>query len=161
MDAGAGKESAFLPGLARLGYTDLTGINLIFPSWEDVGTIHYRQMDITNTVYHEGEWDFIACLSVLEHGVDIPAFFKESARILKPGGHLFVSVDYWPDNVSVGDRHVFDQDEMYRMIGTATVNDFVIAGPPPDFHAETKVISWYGMDYTFMNLLFRRVADGG
>ena len=37
----------------------------------------------------EGEsFDAITCQSVIEHGVDLEAYFREMARILKKGGHL-------------------------------------------------------------------------
>jgi len=44
-------------------------------------------------------FDYITSLSVIEHGVNIQNYFKEMNRILKKGGVLLTSSDYWPDKL--------------------------------------------------------------
>jgi glycosyltransferase involved in cell wall biosynthesis len=162
LDAGACRESAYLPGLRKLGYTNLTGINLSEREAETVEGICYRFGDITNTNYPADHFGFVACLSVIEHGVDCRLFFKEMARILRPGGHLFVSMDYWQDHIDVGDRQAFgvpvkifapgevtDLVEYASNLGLALVGDMNLT-------CEQRVINWLGLDYTFCNLFFRR-----
>jgi len=52
-------------------------------------------MDLTKTSFPERSFAAIASLSVVEHGVDLDAYLAEAARILRPGGLLFTSTDYW------------------------------------------------------------------
>ncbi len=60
-----------------------------------VDGIIYKKGNLTNTGFSKGFFDFITCLSVIEHGVNPDLFFLEASRILKPGGKLMVSFDYW------------------------------------------------------------------
>ena len=62
------------------------------------------QGDITRTQLPSGHFDFLTCLSVIEHGVDVAAFAAESARLLKVGGTLWVTFDYWPQKLGGGIR---------------------------------------------------------
>jgi len=70
IDAGAELFSSLLPCLYLYGYTDLHGINLIFKRPERRGSIVYEYGDITNTKFPSEFFDAVACLSVLEHGVN-------------------------------------------------------------------------------------------
>lgn len=47
-------------------------------------------------------FDIVASVSVLCHIADLAPFFRETARILVPGGHLFFSVDPAPDSMDIG-----------------------------------------------------------
>ena len=102
LDAGGARYSAYLPALDALGYTNLTAINLIEGEPEKVKSIVYRYGDITKTDFSGRSFGFVACLSVIEHGVDWRLFLQEVARILRPGGHLFVSMDYWEGPIGHG-----------------------------------------------------------
>jgi SAM-dependent methyltransferase len=51
----------------------------------------------------------VICLSVIEHGVPILDFFRETARLLKPGGRLYVSTDYWEPKLDTHGRTMFGQ----------------------------------------------------
>ena len=108
LDAGAGDESAFLPGLRQLGHLWLSGCNTD-TKWGGryADGIDIDNADITAMPYNDGAFDFIACLSVIEHGVDVPKFLSEAARVLKPGGHLFISTDYWQKPIDCGGRMAF------------------------------------------------------
>jgi len=162
LDAGAGRESAYLPGLRTLGYSDLTGINLLEGEAETVDGVCYRYGDITNTEFAEAHFGFVTCLSVIEHGVDWRLFLREMARILRPGGHLFVSMDYWRDPIDVGDRisfgvpvKIFTLTEVMDLAAYASELGLVRVGDL-ELSCEQKVIACMGLDYTFCNLFFRR-----
>src|ERR1700730_12004566 len=99
LDAGAERYSVFLPALNQLGYKDLTAMNLTFGSPEDSGGMRFQYGDITSTGFSDQSYAFVACLSVIEHGVEIESFMTEAARLLKRGGCLFLSFDYWNDPV--------------------------------------------------------------
>ncbi len=47
-------------------------------------------------------FDIVASAVVLYHVADLAPFFRESARLLIPGGHLFFSTDPAPDAMEIG-----------------------------------------------------------
>ncbi len=47
-------------------------------------------------------FDVVAASCVLYHLADLSFFFRQSARLLVPGGHLFFSVDPAPDSMDIG-----------------------------------------------------------
>lgn len=164
LDAGAERYSAFLPSLRAAGYTRLEGVNLTFGAPEAAGAITYRHGDVTATGFGDASFAFIACLSVIEHGVDPPAFLAEASRLLVPGGTLFISVDYWQDPVPTAGRfaygvpvRLFTRDDLDAMIAAAAA-----VGLRPeqdhDFTCGERVIEWTAQDlrYTFANMLLRR-----
>lgn len=162
LDAGAAPESSFLPSMARLGYTDLTGINLLFEQPETRGGVLYEHGDITRTKYKDEAFAFIACLSVIEHNVDVDKFLAESARLLKPGGHLFISFDYWRDPIDYTawakrgvHLHFFSPDEAREIVKTAADHKLIVTSEP-SYECQDRVVEHIGLRYSFMNLLFRK-----
>lgn len=162
MDVAATPESAFLPSLRAMGYKSLCSINLSQESTEVVDGITYMKGDCTSTTFDDEHFGFISCLSVIEHGVDLNGFFKESFRILKKGGHVFVSTDYWHDQVDTMGQmafgspvKVFNGADIVDMVKIAQSHGFEITGNI-DLACEQRVVSWIGMDYTFINILFRK-----
>ena len=165
LDAGAERYSAFLPALARLGFSELLGVNLVFGAPERDGAVVFMHGDITRTSLPAASFDYIACLSVIEHGVDIPAFLRESARLLRPGGTLFVSFDYWQDRVDTRGQsaygapvRIFTAAEIAAMLTDARAAGLAPDGPG-DFACRDRVVHWQRLDlrYTFANLLLRRL----
>ena len=73
--------------------------------------IRYENGDITKTRFTENHFDFITCLSVIEHGVNVHAFLDEMIRILKPGGFLLVSTDYCEAGISTLHKLDFSRAE--------------------------------------------------
>ena len=56
--------------------------------------VDYRQItveDLARDPEHAGQYDIVTCLEMLEHVPDPASVVKACARLLKPGGHLFVS----------------------------------------------------------------------
>lgn len=166
LDAGAERYSTFLPGLRRLGFTNLTGINTVFEAEQHIDGMNFRPGDVTGSDLPSAAFGFIACLSVIEHGVDLPAFFGEQARLLRPGGHLFVSFDYWETPVDTSGLsaygvpiHIFSHTELDAMIALAATVGLVVVGPT-DFSCSEKAVSWerFGLRYTFGNILLRRAS---
>lgn len=162
MDIGATPESAYLPSLRRLGYQDLVSINLNEPNPRTVDGIVYRQGDCTASDFPDGHFSFISCLSVIEHGVDIRKFMQESSRLLRSGGHLFVSTDYWQDPVDTMGQmafgapvKVFAAGDIVEMVRIAQESGLQVTGNI-DLSCKQRVVNWIGMDYTFINVLFRK-----
>jgi len=162
MDVAATPESAYLPSLRRLGYHDLTSINLTQAETEIIDGVKYQHGDCTQTDFPDEHFGFIACLSVIEHGVDLRKFFQESARILKQGGHLLVSTDYWQDPVDTYGQMAFGSP--VKVFSAANILEMMElareAGLEPtgniDLSCEQRVVNWIGMDYTFINVLLRK-----
>jgi SAM-dependent methyltransferase len=166
LDAGSELYSKFLPGLRRLGYVDLTGINIAFQNQGRIDDIFYRPGDITASDLPSSYFGFISCLSVVEHGVNLLEFFKEQARLLRENGRLFVSTDYWPSMVDTkGLRaygvpiRIFDQPSIKSMIQLAA-NFGLVLDKEMDLTAHQRVVHWgeFGLRYTFVNLLWRKCS---
>jgi len=67
-----------------------------------------RQGVAENLPVDSRSFDTVACMSVIEHGVDLRKFSGECARVLSPGGKLVVSFDYWPTK----DPNALDEKEL-------------------------------------------------
>lgn len=163
LDVGATQESAFLPSLWRCGYKDVVSLNLSQTNDQVINGVLYRNGDITKTDYPDDHFGFVACLSVIEHGIDQEKFFKEVYRILKPGAKLFISTDYWTDPVNTtgiklfdADMVIFGPDDMSKMILIAESVGFKLLGK---FKPESRdpVIHNMGVNYTFANILLEKV----
>lgn len=156
LDAGAVFDSKILPWLSAYGYTNLTGINLSFRSPVRVGNILYDQGDLTRTRFADASVDAVACLSVIEHGVDLTSYFSEMWRVLKPGGILVTSTDYWPEPIDTSgmttfgaEWRIFDREAMRRAIQIAAQCGFVLDGAL-ELDARERTVAWSGREYTFI-----------
>jgi SAM-dependent methyltransferase len=164
LDAGGSKDSAFLPGMAKLGAENLLALNLDFryPEWS--GGVEYRRGDATATGLPDGSVGFYACLSVIEHGVPEAALFAEARRVLRPGGKLIVSTDYWIAGVNTRGQtafgqpiRVYDLDGVRRLVSQLLAAGLELDGDV-DLSCKDRTVSWMGMDYTFINLLATKSA---
>jgi FkbM family methyltransferase len=70
------------------------------PSNVPLRQIKYLVGDICAVPLADRFFKTITCLSVVEHGVDFERFARESARLLEPGGHLYVTFDYWEPKIT-------------------------------------------------------------
>jgi SAM-dependent methyltransferase len=174
LDAGAELYSQVLPSLYLLGYRDLWGVNLAFSKPFRHGPIQYEPGDITRTRFSDDFFDAITCLSVIEHGVDVEAFFREMSRILKPQGVLVVSADYHELPTETHGQeaygapvHVFDRREIEEALVIASRRDL---HPTGDVQLECggRPVRWaqMGLDFTFLVFALQkrganRSADAG
>ncbi len=166
LDAGACRDPAypspFLPGAQRLGYQQLFGVNLDETKREFENGICYDYGDITKLGFPDKYFAYVTSLSTIEHGVDYRLFLAEMARILHSSGHLFVSFDYWIDPIDTGDRmmygvpvKIFNSNDVLKMVNYANDVGFDLVRPM-DLTCKDRVVTWYGLQYTFCNLLFQR-----
>ena len=164
LDAGGEYYSVILPHLAQLGFEQLYCLNLSFIAPRRFGPVLYLPGDITETGFEPGFFDAVTCLSVLEHGVPAGRYFAEMGRIIRPGGLMIVSADYWGSPMDTAERtaygvpvRVFDPGDIAAIIAAAEKNGFGLMAPV-DLKVSEPVISWLGMHFTFIYLTFKKGA---
>ena len=165
LDAGAARYSVVLPWLRLYGLRQLLGINLEFGDRPvRHGAAQFQHGDITATGLPSACLDAVTCMSVIEHGVDVPAFLTEAHRLLRPGGTLVVSTDYDqnpPDtsqHMAYGQPvHIFSPADVRRLVEEAGARGFTVVGEVGFDHTE-RPVHWarQGLDYTFTLLTFTR-----
>jgi SAM-dependent methyltransferase len=169
IDMGAPRYAPLLRWLYQYGYRDLTGIDLVYERAQRYGPLQLLPMDLTATSFPDRSFAAIACLSVIEHGVEVDAFLRECARLLRPGGVAVVSTDYWPTRLDTAGRtayghevHVFDRPEVEALLALAAQRGLHPVRPVV-LDASEQVVHWARMslDYTFLVLVLERQADGG
>jgi SAM-dependent methyltransferase len=164
-DAGGELYSMILPWLFLYGYRNLTAGNLVFDRLIKKGPIAYDRVDITHTEFEAAAFDAITCLSVIEHGVNLRSYFAEMSRILKPGGVLITSTDYFDTKIDAGNHtaygvpvHIFARNEITEALDLA--GQFgLIPTSPLELSADEKVVSWkkvHDLNYTFVIFSLRK-----
>jgi SAM-dependent methyltransferase len=162
LDAGSATYSTMLPALWCYGYTRLTGINLEFSRPVRRGPARFLHGDVTATTFEQEEFDAITCLSVIEHGVDLIAYFKEAARLLRPGGILVTSTDYNCEQIDTNGMmaygvpvHIFTPSEITAALRTARSFGLEPTGDL-DLRCAERPVTWkrlgrsMGLHYTFV-----------
>jgi len=166
LDAGAVPNAVILPWLAMYGYRDLVGINLDVKRAFEVGPIRYERGDLTRTEFADASFDAITCLSVIEHGVPTDAYLAEMARLLKPGGILVTSTDYWHEPIATDGKvawgapvKVFQPAEIRSMLARGDAFGLRPTGELA-YVCDEKVVHWKRMrlDYTFIVFTLERAA---
>jgi SAM-dependent methyltransferase len=164
LDAGCARYSTLLPSLRLYGFEDLVGNNLEWQRETRHGPVRLVPGDITATGFPDARFDAITCLSVIEHGVPIKAFLVEAARLLRPGGVLFISTDYDqspPDTtgkLAYGQPvHIFGPDEIRGIVNQADDAGLRLVGDLKLEHQQ-RPVHWQrvGIDYTFLSLGLRK-----
>jgi SAM-dependent methyltransferase len=166
LEMGATQYSRLLPWLYLYGYRALRGIDLIYSGPLKAGPIRYDGMDLTRTSFPDASFDAIATLSVVEHSVDLGAYLREAARLLKPGGVLITSTDYWCEPVGTGGQEAYGGP--IRIFGPNDIRAFAqrtaaAAGLVPvrdlDLVCDERPVEWkrFGLRYTFVNVVLEKV----
>jgi 2-polyprenyl-3-methyl-5-hydroxy-6-metoxy-1,4-benzoquinol methylase len=177
LDAGCSEsQCSVLWYLKKKGFYELAGMDLhisiddrmqqLLPMWKErklKPPFRLSKGNVTQTNFAKESFDAIVCLSVIEHGVELKAFMKEMNRLLKPGGMLYVSTDYWPDKVLSEDKTpwglkwtVFSREEIFDIIKTAreagmAIRDCEIPA------AGNPIVKWSGREYTFLSMVFGKI----
>jgi SAM-dependent methyltransferase len=158
LDAGGEFYSNVLPALFVYSYSNLYGINLSFTDPARRGPIRYLPGDITHAPFPDEFFDAITCLSVVEHGVPLERYFREMYRLLKPGGVLITSTDYFPTPIDTKGMlahgapvQIFSKPEVQAAISLAQ-GIGLMPIEELDLECTETPIRWdaYGLAYTFV-----------
>lgn len=88
LGSGAG---GYAPTLQREAGS-FTASDFLRPAWVDASAIPFAQVNVLKPFpFATGSFDFIYCSSVIEHLADPANLLRESWRVLKPGGTLYLS----------------------------------------------------------------------
>jgi len=92
--------------LVARGFNNVHGIDLN-PAvvWQSSrARVSYTVQDMQCTGFVDSCFDLVVCASAIEHGVDVARFLRETRRLLKPAGLLYISTDVVRDATPA--RHV-------------------------------------------------------
>lgn len=170
LDAGTGVRVVTPRWLHQLGYRELYGCDLkptvVKPQYASLG-IKVSAQDLTKTDYADGFFQAVTCISVIEHNVPLKAFAHEMGRIIRPGGLLLVSTDYWheyidcegiyPYGEEAGTMKIIEPKELLQFVADCQDAGLELC-EPLQLETQDKAIRWErtDRDYTFMFLAFRR-----
>ena len=132
--------------------------------WRRPFRLHQR--NLTRTGFAAGTFEVATCISVIEHGVDFEAFLREASRLLRSGGLLFVTADYWEETIDVSD----DGGEYgleWEVLSRADVEKLVLLAQRYGFElcdgdgsipkGGEKCIVWHGQEFTFVGMAWRKL----
>jgi SAM-dependent methyltransferase len=169
LDVGCADYGVILPWLELYGYSNLYGCDISFKRDFQRGKIHYSKQDLQKTNFESGSFDFITSISVIEHGVDMHAYLKEMCRLLKPGGYLLTSTDYWPEPIDTkglypygkdfGEMIVFTQKDIEGLVRMAQKHGLKLI-EPIDFSYKDKVVHWQRVNKRFTFIFFILKKEG-
>ena len=177
LDMGSG-HGFTLKLLHTLGFENISGIDYeLSPRWrlERLKSFFRKTFspysviqagDLCNTKIAFNSCDFITCISVIEHGVDVEAFVKEASRLLKPGGQMWVTFDYWEpacDNPTEEIKifglpwTIFDRRKVEQVIDAAHKHGLELKDAAASIPlCRDKTLDYYGKQYTFMGIAFKK-----
>jgi SAM-dependent methyltransferase len=162
--------------LSRMGFQNVFGTDLVIPwrargfqlqAWCRGRSIRLWRGDCCSTGLPSGSIGAISCLSVIEHGVPLKEFARESVRVLKPGGTALITTDYWSDFTPMAASpsgtnmpwEIQNQAAIERLIGIFQEEGLVLLEPGGIPECEEKAVRWAGQEYTFLALGFRKATD--
>jgi SAM-dependent methyltransferase len=165
-DMGCAHYGKILFWLRGLGYKNLHGCDLSFKESFKKSGINFSPQNIEKTNFKDNCFDFMSCLSVIEHGVNLKRFFAECRRTIRQKGFLLISADYWHESLATYQKHfdeefkcyvkVFNRSEIESIIQLGKTFGFSLIGDP-DLTCNEKVVYWKKMDlhFTFIFLAFQ------
>lgn len=181
LDVGA-SGCPILEGLFIRGYSNLYGIDLAIKFREKfrrifMSALHRRDFrifygytplklkkgNLCKTEFPDAKFDAITSISVVEHGIIWDEYFKEMSRILKPGGFLITSTDYWYKPLKTEHiiaygfpMKVFTPEDIKEGLSVAFKYGFKeIDSHIPD--CADPCVTWHGFRYTFLLFLLQKL----
>jgi SAM-dependent methyltransferase len=160
LDAGSGGRCVAARWLRHLGYKRLYACDLkaVDVKALKAAGIIYAQSDVTATPYADNFLQAVLCISVIEHNIPLQAFLAEMSRILRPGGLLLISTDYWSESVDctgifpygeeAGEMKVFQPREIEQFVASAKQVGLELCAPFQPGTTE-RAVHWERVDREF------------
>lgn len=163
IDLGCG-DCCTLDFLAGMGFNNLHGIDLQLKPKNKNAAYSLYQGELTKTPLLDNSCELAVSISVIEHGVELPIFFAEVSRLLKTGGLLLLTTDYWSQPLSIDSSirpfglewKIFCSSQIKQLIAEAKANNLVLEENEGIPACSEQPITWYGYNYTFIALLFKK-----
>ncbi|MDC0575540.1 class I SAM-dependent methyltransferase [Nitrosomonadaceae bacterium] len=162
LDAGSSSKSVILRWLDMIGFQDLHACDLTEEKAKYKNSrIKFQKQDLSNTNYPSNHFQVITSISVIEHGVALDKYVAEMARLLKPGGLLLTSTDYWSEYIDcrgiypygqqMPEMKVFQPSEIEQLCELAESAGLSLC-QPLDLTTTEKSVYWERVDreYTFI-----------
>jgi 2-polyprenyl-3-methyl-5-hydroxy-6-metoxy-1,4-benzoquinol methylase len=159
-------QSEILPILKKAGYSNVYGIDQDsrIKGMPYQSEINYHIENFFNNSFADNFFDCLTCLSVIEHGFNETLFFSQFSRVLKKGGFLILSFDYWEkkintDNIKMFnmDWNIFSKEEVLEILKNAEQKYKLKLVGNPKLDCSNKVINCANKDYTFAWLVFKKI----
>ena len=169
-DVGCGDYGVILPWLELYGLSNLYGCDIALKKDFQRGRIHYYKQNLQKTTFPSIFFDFITSISVIEHGVNLDIYLKEMSRLLKPGGYLLTSTDYWHDPIDtsglypygekLNEMKIFTRSEIEGLVARARGHGLELI-ELIDFSCQERVVHWKRVEKEFSFIFFvLRKGDG-
>lgn len=109
LDAGCGATASAIAAMVRHGFERIYAIDANPQSVEvtrllverkGFSNVDLRTGSILELPYENGFFDFVACIGVAHHTASPERGIEELARVLKPGGHLYISLYCFADSAA-------------------------------------------------------------
>lgn len=160
LDAGGALYSPLVEWLYMYEYCDLYVCNIEFDKQFQRGPITYRNADFVDREFEEDTFDVVTSLSVIEHGLEVRTTLEEFHRIIKSGGYLILSTDYWEEKIDTEDERtrydgkvqewsVFDREEITELLEIAESIGYETP-ENRDFSVAQRTVEWKNKSYTFV-----------
>jgi SAM-dependent methyltransferase len=130
--------------------------------------INYSCQDLMKTNFESNFFDYITCLSVIEHEVDFEKFAQETSRLLRKQGKLFVTFDYWNPKIDTSNKalynlkwQILDKNDVENLVSVCSKYGLCL-DRPIDWTVQDAIINpsycspFPGISYTFGILIFIR-----
>lgn len=180
LDAGSGKR-AFLAKIAtEMGFKHVDSIdidNLSEETSKEYPGINHYFAPIEKSGLPENNYDVIGLLSVIEHVKSDKVVIEEISRILRPGGKLLLSTDFWPQPIDTTGIYPYGKDapemRIYNLNTVRSLFDlleeqnFVIPKQAFDLLQQSsqklkqKVIHWDRVNRSYTFLYLKLTKKGG
>ena len=154
LDISATRFSTLLPSLYKLGYTDLVSVGKHWSVAEVIDGIRYMPGDYLATGMPDAHFSFISCMD-FEHVLrETSQFLTECARVLIPGGKLFIAFPFWPEGLGMDGRtSVHTRYSIEKLMREAILLGFTVS----DFETACKDATVNGT-HTIANMIMRKNA---
>ena len=123
-----------------------------------------KRQDMTQTSFESGRFELATCISVLEHGVDRDRFMAEAGRLLKVGGFLMVTADYWQEKIDMDGTdqqfnlpwQILSREDVEGLIDSGRRYGLKLKQEMSVPECSDRCIIWQDKTFTFICLVFVR-----